>query len=984
MIELKKLVLKNFKSFRSAEIPFKPGLTAIIGPNGSGKSNLLDALLFVLGETSMKSLRMNKITELINYNSPEKYAKVELRLRRDKEEITISRLIDNKGRSECRINDKKVTLNELVSLVEELGLRNKHNFIAQGDVTRIIDMNAEQRREIIDELAGIEEFELKREEAQKNLDKVNEKIKDVKLVLQERLARLEQLQKEREQAERYKSLVERKNMLKASIINAEAEEIKKEIEKHSLKLKECQEKVSKKTSEKEKIKEKIEEIEKKSEDLTKKIVEEQQQILCEFSEKTEKLRTELRLAEELINLSTKNLTNIESQENLLANELQQNLKRLEEERMRLENIKKEMEKLEENISSLEEEIEIASKEIEIVKEKRNETENDVAYIEREIERLQGMIKAKQKALGELHGENEIRKIRIKELSEKLKETENLKKDLEKLREQFKLLQAKSLEDRLLKLQSMEKDLTIKEGLLSDKIEQLKATIKSIENISAKCPVCNTNLTQDKKNKIREMKNKELKQAELQMVEIRDSLKGIRDEIKQVEIDFSFFTRIRQEIQKKEEEVAKIAEIENQILQEKNMIKDTKKIVDEIAELEQKISSLQKEKISKKEFLDELSYADYAQKYADLSELKNKLSELESSKAISENNIDIISERIETSRARIKELSQERKQLLTQKEVKMKEIESLKKELANLEDKKLKRSDAISALLGEKERLSALVQKLKTELNLIDAEISKADKEINELRVEIGKAEVRLADLEEELKEIPQPKIINEIKVKEMKKMLAEVEKELESIGAVNLRASEAVREEEEALLEIKSKIEKLEEEQAAVLDMIQKIEIKKKEIFMECFEKINKNFSDMFYNFFGGTGKLSLTDYEDINKAGLIIEARYKENMQSIDAMSGGEKTLTALAFIFAILLYNPAPLYVLDETDAALDEVNSIKVSKVLEELSKKSHIIIITHNNVVIRYAMQVLGVTLSKSGSQIVGLDLTKHLAENNTAQ
>ncbi|MCX8189954.1 MAG: chromosome segregation protein SMC [Candidatus Diapherotrites archaeon] len=979
MVEIKKLVLKNFKSFRSAEIPFKKGLTAIIGPNGSGKSNLLDAMLFVLGETSMKSLRMGKITELVNYSSAEKYAKVELKLKRDNEEILISRLIDNKGRSECRINDKKVTLNELVSLVEELGLRSKHNFIAQGDITRIIEMNPEQRRTIIDELAGIEEFEIKRKEAQLNLDKVNERIKDVKLVLQEKLARLEQLQKEREQAERYKGLVERRNMLKASIINSEAKAIKQEIEKNKERLRLLQEKVSKRSSEKESISKKISEFEKKSEELSKSIVEEQQQIYLEFGAKAEELRTEIRVSEEIISANSKAVGKIESQENSLATELQSLLRRQEEEQQQIEAIRLEIEEQNSIINSMESEIQQKKKDSEALSLRKAEIEEEIRSIEQEIENLQDTIKTKQKEFGEIKGENDLREKRIKELSAELTDCDQLRTSISNLKEQLNVLESKSLEEKLKKLKELERDLLTKDGLQTGLINQLKEAIVSIESASAKCPICDSNINPERKKKLHEKKLKELKNSEMQKASIVENLKEIRNKIKETELELGKLSKISQELQAKEKEIKRVDEIKLKIEEEKRSIKDLKVLSGEISALEQKISSLNRIRTEKRELLDELSDFSYDDKYSQLAELKDQLSTLESNLRVSEVNIENIAERIATLRARINELSSEKQQLNKQKEEKTKALESLKKELAKIEEKKLKRSEQIASLLEEKEGLLGLIQKLKTELNLVEADSVKAERESNEIRIEIGKAEVRLADLEEELKEIPKTQIIEDVPIKDMKKMLSDVDRELNTIGAVNLRASEAVREEEELLLEVKSKIEKLEEEQKAVIDMIQKIEIRKKEIFMDCFEKINKNFSDMFYNFFGGTGKLSLTDYEDISKAGLIIEARHKENLQSIDAMSGGEKTLTALAFIFAILLYAPAPLYFLDETDAALDEVNSIKVSKVLEELSKKSHIIVITHNNVVVRYAMQVLGVTLTKSGSQIVGLDLTKHLSD-----
>jgi len=983
MLELKKLVLKNFKSFRSAEIPFKKGLTAIIGPNGSGKSNILDALLFVLGETSMKSLRMGRITELINYDAAEKYAKVELKLKRDEEVITISRLIDWKGRSECRINDKKVTLNELVSLVEELGLKNKYNFFVQGDVTRIIEMSPEQRRTIIDELAGIKEFELKRAEAQENLDKVNERIKNVKLVLQERLSRLETLQKEREQAERYKSLVERKNMLKASIIKSELDSIQMEIEKKKTKLKKCQEDIEKRADEKLRIIKRIDELEKKAEEITRKIVEEQQKVFQEFGEKAEKLRTDIRIAEESINAYNATMEKLSNQENSLGEEIRSLLAQMEDEKKNISANEEELDELNEEIQRLEDEIKGFEEKAKEASQVRAEVEKEIGEIEAEIEKLQKEINAKQKELGEVKRENEMRQQRIQELAEESKELENTRKIFAKLREQLQTLEGKGLEEKLSKFKIDEKKLRTKESELLGRIEELKSELSELEKASAKCPVCDSPISADKKKILFEKKSKELKTLEQQRKELIGNIEAYAEKIQTCEKELSKLLELRHELKGYEDRIKLLEKLEQQIKEEEKKIKDIGAISNEIAKLEQEIRKYQQIRMEKKASLDKLVDARDSKRYAELTEMIHKRSMLESTIQISEGHVANISSECEKIRARLKELAEEKQSLQKSIESKTKSIDALKQELAKLEDARMARSGNVSELLQEKDNISNTIQKLKTELNLLEAEIGKLEKEVNEIRVELGKGEVRLADLEEELKEMPQTEFISDVPIKDMKKSLAEIEKELASIGPVNLRASESLREEEEQLLEVKEKIEKLEEEQKAVLEMIEKIEVKKKELFMSCLEAINKNFSDMFYRFFGGTGKLSLTDYENIKDAGLIIEAKHKESLQSIDAMSGGEKTLTALAFIFAVLLYKPAPLYFFDETDAALDEVNSIKVSQILNELSKKAQIIVITHNNVVIRYAMQVIGVTLSKNKSSIIGLDLSKHMENGNNA-
>src|SRR3989338_8730515 len=133
MTELVQLKLKNFKSFKKAVIPLKDGFTVIIGANGSGKSNILDAMMFVLGATSLKSLRVSKLTELVNSSSREDYAKVELTIKEKDKTYVVSRTIDKTGKSVFRLNDERKSMHEINELLNNLNVKgDSHNIATQG------------------------------------------------------------------------------------------------------------------------------------------------------------------------------------------------------------------------------------------------------------------------------------------------------------------------------------------------------------------------------------------------------------------------------------------------------------------------------------------------------------------------------------------------------------------------------------------------------------------------------------------------------------------------------------------------------------------------------------------------------------------------------------------------------------------------------------------------------------------------------------
>lgn len=218
MIGISRINLKNFKSFRRASIPIPQGFTAIVGPNGSGKSNIVDAICFVLGRSSAKSLRAERFSDLIfnggKKGKPAKNAEVSLffdnaglELPMNTREVKISRSIDRSGNSVYRLNDKRTTRTEILEILSAANVHpDGHNIVLQGDVTGIIEMNPVERRQIIDEIAGIADYDEKKRKALRELEKVEENLGKVEAVLEEVREQVEKLQKEKEAALRHAHL----------------------------------------------------------------------------------------------------------------------------------------------------------------------------------------------------------------------------------------------------------------------------------------------------------------------------------------------------------------------------------------------------------------------------------------------------------------------------------------------------------------------------------------------------------------------------------------------------------------------------------------------------------------------------------------------------------------------------------------------------------------------------------------------------------
>ena len=201
---LKYLEINGFKSFPDrVKLEFGKGLTAVVGPNGSGKSNISDAVRWVLGEQSSKTLRGDKMEDVIfggtQLRRPMGFAQVTLTIGNegrdlpiDADEIAISRKLYRNGESEYRINENAVRLRDVHELFMDTGLgRDGYSMIGQGKIAEIIGAKSTQRREIFEEAAGISKYRYRKEEAQRKLVRTNENLDRVYDIIAELEGRVE-------------------------------------------------------------------------------------------------------------------------------------------------------------------------------------------------------------------------------------------------------------------------------------------------------------------------------------------------------------------------------------------------------------------------------------------------------------------------------------------------------------------------------------------------------------------------------------------------------------------------------------------------------------------------------------------------------------------------------------------------------------------------------------------------------------------------
>jgi chromosome segregation protein len=211
-----------------------------------------------------------------------------------------------------------------------------------------------------------------------------------------------------------------------------------------------------------------------------------------------------------------------------------------------------------------------------------------------------------------------------------------------------------------------------------------------------------------------------------------------------------------------------------------------------------------------------------------------------------------------------------------------------------------------------------------------------------------------------------------------KAIVSEMTERLDGMGPVNLESIQEYDELEERQRFLDGQHNDLVKAKGELLDIINQINATTQRLFAESFEEVRKNFQEMFNELFGGgKANLLLVDDADPLESGIEIIAKPPgKQLQSITLLSGGEKTMTAVALLFAIYMVKPSPFCVLDEMDAPLDESNINRFIKILDRFVHQSQFVVITHNKRTIAKADVLYGVTMEEHGiSKLVGVRLTK---------
>ena len=424
---IKQLEIDNFKSFANkSEIPFRKGFTTVSGPNGSGKSNIIDSVMFALGLRSGSALRIENLSDFISTfnNKNEAMVKVTFGDVDGDKELTVARRIrkTNQGfASTYYLNDKIDTLTNIRTILEQYNITpNSYNVMMQGDVTSIITCSNKARRTIIDEIAGVADFDRRIDQATGELQTVEQRVERAKLILTEVESRLEQLTQEREVALKYKKLQEEKSELESQISTVNYFDLKRNLELAHENILHSNKKLQEEKTDKKDIEEKIKLIEEKYKELDEKLKAQGEEERNKLKDKQSEISANIQTKKNAINHCDtqikKGLQTIENAKN-----------GIEVQKQKIEDEKLKIKLAHDKIGIIETQL----------KEKKEERDKKFADLSGISETTDKYIQSRNEIQQELDGFKEKDNDLLKDLLTKENEYKNLKKDLDEAKEFIK-------------------------------------------------------------------------------------------------------------------------------------------------------------------------------------------------------------------------------------------------------------------------------------------------------------------------------------------------------------------------------------------------------------------------------------------------------------------------------------------------------------------------------------------------------------------
>lgn len=974
---LKSIKAQGFKSFADKlDLEIKDGITAIVGPNGSGKSNIVDAVRWVLGEQSVKSLRgSDNMTDVIFSGSKDRpmqsRAMVALTFdnsdhyfNTDFTEIEIKRVVYRSGENEYLINGSKVRLKDITNLFIDSGAGNdSFNIISQGNIADVINSKPEARRTIFEEAAGVLKYKKRKEESLRKLDKTKENLLRINLVIDELKTTVEPLKEQSDIAKKYVALKDELKEIEIglitndiSVINNEYQTLKMDIDTLSEELldKESLSNTNNALIESLKL-----EVTKLEENINEKNIE-----LIKVNNELAKLNADKDMMLErkkyeynsdqvasFILSAKEEISNYEKDKTVLENDINSFKEKYNASLKTKQEYENDLLTLKVNKTNLVTKIQDLNKTILNTENKIDILENNIMSNAKLPYAVQSILSNPRfsKIYGTISSLVETEEKYEQALETALgagtnflvAEDEKVIKNAIEFLKENKLGKATFFPINIIKPRYVENDIIERLGSVNGYIN----TLNNLVNCEAKY----RDVIDNQVGNVIVVDNIDSMNMIGRIIEYKYRIVTLDGEILHAGGSITGGTTKKKSFISEKNELEKLKyDLENYKKQEIDLSKELEKVNEEEEIINNNILETEKKVISFNEVID--------QKTNTLNDVNNNIVKVNESIKAQES---LLGNKLDTE---IDKIMKEYTSKLTDKEL-------LEKELKGIQDKKLE----ISNNLLEEEN------KLRNQ----NSEYNRISNELKEKEIKIGKFDVKLDNLLLNLSENYQLTYEKakleyhlDIDEKEARSKVNSIKRDINSLGEVNVGAIaeyERLGQRYEFLTKQQEDLEVASKELLDVIDEMDKIMIDKFEV---AFNKISEEFSKVFKTLFkGGKGILKLTDPENILTTGIeIIAEPPGKKLNSIQLLSGGEKTLTAIALLFAILNVKTVPFIILDEAEAALDEANVDTFGEYIASKKDKSQFILITHKKRTMEYADILYGITMQESGvSKIVSVKL-----------
>lgn len=913
---LKSLEIFGFKSFADrTHINFADGITALLGPNGCGKSNVVDAIKWVLAENRSKNLRAESMEDVI-FNGTEtrpalSMAEVTLTIANEngllpleESEIAIKRRLYRNGENEYFINSNQVGASSIRKLFMDTGVgKAAYSVMEQGKIDQILSSKPEDRRYLFEEAAGISRSKAEVADAERELEKTRANLAQIDIGLAETKRSYETLKVQAEKTAKYRKLQDEKFECELDIQLLKLKDFTQNKARHEQNRKEAEEKRNSAANEIEEILNTLQVNTDKVKELQEQVNTKQQLVIKISAEQTGK--------------------------KAMARQLHEHQSQMKEKIGQIEN----------RIKNIEERIDEYNEEIDSQNAELHEKHKQLSDINKNVENFSENIRQSSSQI-----EENLRLINTN--SGKINNLDSERVELQK--------QLTSItEDIVTELDAKLKDAGYSSTSNKKAKEALDTALEKIKIYANG----RANIFKDFSS-LPSHSEKDSAQMGSDAVAAFTEILRMLEELSQSISEYTKTTpQFIDDFLSPEGIITKKRGIDSSIQQNLSTIDSIK---NESAELNSKNNALNKKIDEYKDTLSKLriNQAQMAQQITSceqqISTLRKTLASEETSLREQQNELFEENKRREENEEQLQETEESIAELEAQGQKITAELNDLDKQISECNSQVSGKQNALQKKQEERNKYQSQLEKFSVGIAQYDTEIRNVKQNFQE------NFSRDLMEFEERMYTITTP-------VPALKENLSQVKQKIQELGTPNLMAIEQFAEEKERYERQQANYNDTQKTLENLVRVSEEIRTKSSEMFLDTYNKIRKNFHNMFRRLMnGGRAELRLVDPANVLSSGVEILAQPPgKKLVNISLLSGGEKTMTAVALLFATYQVRPSPFCLLDEIDAALDDKNVASFVSTLRAFGNISQYIVITHNRKTVMGASTMLGVTMEESG-------------------